>query len=50
MGEEPKTRATVYGYDVGYETFPGLPGAPAARALKPRLRYKLNHGVVGRSE
>ena len=30
--------------------FPGLPGwvgRPSPRALKPRLRYKLNHGVVG---
>ena len=37
----------MYGY--GYESFPGLPGAPlgaSPRALKPRLRYKLNHGVV----
>ena len=33
----------------GYESFPGLPGAPLAactQGLKPRgLRYKLNHGV-----
>lgn len=30
----------------GFESFPGLPGAPSPRALKPRLRYKFNHGVM----
>ena len=37
----------LYGYRIS--SFPGLPsrGHPSSRTLKPRLRYKLDHRVVG---
>ena len=46
----PGTVAPVLQYDtVMLRNFPRPPGRgrPAPRALKPRLRYKLDHGVVG---